>query len=453
MTSPLDLGRDIGRPRWFLQFGLFAALVGGTVALGFANFHPPRALTTAGGSMTAPAAATPHFTQADFITVDGPPRRDEVALAPTPVETTVTVGRGDTLGTILADAGIAGSAAHDAVSALAKVYDPRQLQAGQNVSLTLTPDESALEALSIAADVDRAVVVKRSDDGSFSAEEVAIPLAESKVHAGDVIDNSLYLSAAKAGVPDAVILEMIRIYSYEVDFQRDIRSGDRFEVYYDQYADDSGNPVKYGNVAYASLTLSGKKIDLYRFKTADGDVGYFHADGTSMRRFLMKTPVDGARISDTFGMRKHPILGYTRMHKGIDFAVPTGTPIMAAGDGVIERASRWGSFGNYIRIRHNGTYKTAYAHLSRYAKGIKPGVHVKQGQVIGYVGMTGEATGPHLHYEILVHDKQVNPQSLKLPTGIILAGADMARFKKQLPALQEAIADTPMTTQVASSGQ
>jgi murein DD-endopeptidase MepM/ murein hydrolase activator NlpD len=439
-----NLGRNIGGPDWYLQLGLLVGLSAFTVSLGFLAPREPR----------APAPAVPTalaLSEGDFISMDFPQRRLALPTEVRPVEKLVTVRSGDTLDVLLQRAGVSARESYDTIKALSAEYNPRRLQVGQELALGFMPDNDAFTGLRLQTDVDRSVVVSRADDGSFAASEETIPLAKSEGRAGTVIDNSLYLAAERVGVPAAVIVEMIRMYSYEVDFQRDLRSGDRFEVYYDRFADADGNVVKNGDIQFASLTLSGKTLDLYRFTTHDGDTDYFHADGKSTKRFLMKTPVDGARISGNFGMRNHPILGYTRMHKGTDFAVPTGTPIMAAGDGVIERASRWGSFGNYIRIRHNGKYKTAYAHLSRYAKGMHPGVRVKQGQIIGYVGMTGGATGPHLHYEVLVNGKQVNAQKLDLPTGRTLAGADLKAFEAMLPKLQTRIAATPMSTQVAAN--
>ena len=438
---PLDLGANIGRPDWYLQLGLLTGLVALTVSLGFSGPQMP--------DYKAPTAQqVAALTDADLISLDLPARKE---LAAVPVEKAYTVGRGDTLGVILQRAGVSAQEAYDAVRALTAQYNPRRLQVGQAIALTFTPDDDQFTGLTIQADVDRSVRVSKDGAGAFKASEEVIPLAKSEVRAGNVIDDSLYLAAERAGVPAGTIVDMIRMYSYEVDFQRDLRPGDRFEIYYDRFADDSGEAVKYGDIQYASLTLSGKRLDLYRFTTADGTTDYFHADGKSTKRFLMKTPVDGARISDSFGMRKHPILGYTRMHKGTDFAVPTGTPIMAAGDGVIERASRWGTFGNYIRIRHNGTYETAYAHLSRYGRGIHKGVRVKQGQIIGYVGTTGRSTGPHLHYEVLMNGSQVNSQKMNLPTGRTLAGADLKKFESELPILQAQIESTPMSTQLASS--
>lgn len=204
------------------------------------------------------------------------------------------------------------------------------------------------------------------------------------------------------------------------------------EIAYERLVDKEGRTVRYGNVVYANLTLSGKSMPIYRYEDSKGNVDYYGPDGQSVRKALLQTPIDGARISSGFGMRHHPVLGYSKMHKGVDFAARRGTPVMAAGDGIVERASRFGSYGNYIRIRHNSTYKTAYAHLKGFAKGIRKGVRVRQGQIIGYVGTTGRSTGPHLHYEVLANNKQVNPKSAKLPAGRKLAGKELKTFQAQL---------------------
>jgi murein DD-endopeptidase MepM/ murein hydrolase activator NlpD len=270
--------------------------------------------------------------------------------------------------------------------------------------------------------------VSRTDD-SFEARLEDLPSLTLTRHVQGVIDDSLFLSAYREGLPNSVIVNMIRIFSFDVDFQREIRKGDRFEIFYERKMSEDGRRVEEGNILFARLTLRGKPISLYRYKPAKAlFADYFHDTGQSAKKALMRTPIEGARLSSYYGKRKHPVLGYTRMHKGLDFGAPTGTPIMAAGDGIVERASRYGAYGNYVRIRHNGTYKTAYAHLSKYGRGIKAGRRVKQGQVIGYVGATGRVTARHLHYEVLVNGKQVNPLRLKIPTGITLKGTDKKKF-------------------------
>ena len=235
-----------------------------------------------------------------------------------------------------------------------------------------------------------------------------------------------------AGIPPQITMEMIRIFSWDIDFQRDIQTDDKFEIIYETYLDKKNNYIKDGKILYAGLKVNNKWNKLYYFPTKSKYPEYFNIKGESAKKALLKTPVDGARLSSRFGKRKHPILGYTRMHRGIDFAAPYGTPVMAAGNGTIEKASRNGGYGKYVRIRHKNNYKTAYAHLKSYARNIRPGKTVKQGQIIGYIGSTGVSTGPHLHYEVLKKGRQVNPLSLKLPTGKKLNGNSFAKFKNQV---------------------
>jgi murein DD-endopeptidase MepM/ murein hydrolase activator NlpD len=246
-------------------------------------------------------------------------------------------------------------------------------------------------------------------------------------------------------------VDFIRLFSFDIDFQRDIHPGDGFDILFERYVESEGESAYSGNVQFASLTVGGRTHRLYRFETEDGDVDYFDAKGESARKALLRTPIDGARLSSRFGMRKHPILGYSRMHPGVDFAAPTGTPIMAAGSGVIEFIGRNGGYGKYIRIRHNAEYSTAYAHLNGYATGMTRGKRVKQGDVIGYVGTTGLSTGPHLHYEVLLKGSQVNPMNLKLPSGIRLAGADLKRFQEMQSALAQKLDRMPRSTLVAQA--
>ena len=233
-------------------------------------------------------------------------------------------------------------------------------------------------------------------------------------------------------MPQAVLSDVIHAFSYDVDFQREVQPGDSFEVLFDQLVDEkTGKIVGTGDVAYAALTLSGKVEALYRYTPPGGYPGFYNADGTNAKKALLRTPVDGARISSSFGMRHHPILGFTRMHQGVDFAVPAGTPIMASGDAVVASAGWAGGYGNMVVLHHDGSYATAYGHMSRIAKGIKPGVRVRQGEVIGYVGMTGLATGPHLHYEVRVDSKAINPLGVRLAATQKLDGRALADFHAQ----------------------
>ena len=222
----------------------------------------------------------------------------------------------------------------------------------------------------------------------------------------------------KNGVSPDILVKIISLFSFDLDFQRDIRKKDRFQIMYEVFEDENKKVVETGEILFANLKLSGQDNGLYYFDK-EGSEGHYDKNGKSVKKALMKTPINGARLSSPFGMRKHPIDGYNKMHRGTDFAAPTGTPIMASGDGVVKKAGWCGGGGNCVKIRHNSTYQTIYAHMSKFARGIKAGVRVKQGQTIGYVGSTGKSTGPHLHYEVIVNGKKVNSQKLKLPSGKI----------------------------------
>ena len=241
------------------------------------------------------------------------------------------------------------------------------------------------------------------------------------------IDKSIYSSLKQVEVPDNIIMEFVQLFSFDIDFQRDIRNGNSLKIMFDQYYDKYDNVVKTGSIYFAEINLLSSSYELYRFKSQDM-VEYFNADGKSATKALMKTPINGARLSSGFGMRKHPILGYNKKHQGVDFAAPTGTPIMAAGTGHIEFVGNNGGAGKYIRIKHLNGYKTSYSHLSKYASGIKKNVRVTQGQTIGYVGNTGLSTGPHLHYEVIYNGERINPMKMKLPSGKKLEGENLKNF-------------------------
>lgn len=339
------------------------------------------------------------------------------------------VKSGDTIAGLLQEAGLEGNEAYQAVKALGEYFDVRKVKSGQKIDVYFKDsDTEQLEFSKLTMKIDPVKeITVLPDEDAFKAQVDEKELFTRKYARKATIETSLYGSAARASIPSSVISKMIRIYSWNIDFQRDIRKGDQIEVLYEAFETEDGEFARYGEVLYANLSVGGREYPIYRFETADGDIDYFEPEGISIRKTLMKTPVDGARISSGFGMRRHPVLGYNKMHKGMDFAAPTGTPIYAAGDGVIELAGRRGGYGKYIRIRHNSKLKTAYAHLHRIK--VKNGQRVKQGEVIGQVGTTGRSTGPHLHYEVLVHGKQVNPRSVDLPTGKQLKGKDLERFK------------------------
>ena len=263
---------------------------------------------------------------------------------------------------------------------------------------------------------------------SFTVKENILNLYKREIVVKNSITNNLYSSAMDANIEPNIIVEFARIFGFEVDFQRDIRKGDWFEIYYEKFIDDNNKVRDTGKIIYASMFVNGEEINLYNFEYKN-DEEYYDIKGKSITKSLMKTPINGARLSSSFGMRKHPILGYNKMHRGTDFAAPSGTPIMASGSGTVTRARWCGGGGNCVKIKHNSTYETIYAHMKSFAKGIKEGRKVKQGQIIGYVGSTGLSTGPHLHYEVIVNGKKVNSQKLKLPSGKILKGEARKEFE------------------------
>ncbi len=347
---------------------------------------------------------------------------------------------GETVAGVLQEAGLSGPDAYNAVEALGKYYDVRKVKSGQKIDLHFKPDENGdmqFSKLAMKLDAIKEVSVEPADDATFKAEISEKELFPRTYARKAEIKTSLYGSAARANIPSSVIANMIKIYSWNIDFQRDIRSGDKLEVLYEAFETEDGEFAKYGNVLYANLNVGGREYPIYRFEMSDGRVDYFDPKGMSTRKTLMKTPIDGARISSGFGMRRHPVLGYSKMHKGMDFAASTGTPIYAAGDGVVEYSGRFSSYGNYVRIRHNSKLKTAYAHMHKIDSSVKVGSRVRQGQVIGAVGTTGRSTGPHLHYEVLVNGTQTDPRSMKLPTGEQLAGKQMSRFKAVIAELNK----------------
>jgi murein DD-endopeptidase MepM/ murein hydrolase activator NlpD len=467
----------VGYQRTFLPYELFQRLAqsGGTVEASFSPF----------ASSPQPKAETP----------PARPKLDDALAAEeagddgnsgSGIETrTITMDRGDTLAGALEQAGIAADDANAAVAALGKVYNSRSLRAGQSFELSYAtekteagapssvfanaPDSdqddanangalepatttpiSHLMSITFSPSVEHDVTVTRAADGTFTANDVVKKL-EAHIHrAGATIDSSLYLTAMKAGIPADVVVDMIHMFSYEVDFQRDIKPGDSFEVFYDYYYTPEGQPARNGNIRYATMHLGGRTVALYRYQPDPNQpADYFDAKGQSAKSMLMKTPVDGARISSGFGMRFHPVLGYSRMHKGIDFAVPIGTPVMAAGSGIVQIAGRLGGYGNYLRINHQNGYGTAYGHLSRLAPGIHAGSHVHQGQIVAYSGNTGMSTGPHLHYEILIAGNQVNPLAVKVAKGRILMGRELRDFLGERIHVDAQLAALPLETRVA----
>ncbi|MEM9627619.1 MAG: peptidoglycan DD-metalloendopeptidase family protein [Pseudomonadota bacterium] len=382
----------------------------------------------------------------------------KAALTPRPWKSQrVEVRSGDSLTTILKRAGIDGPQVHSALRSLKGVYDPRGLRTGQELVVTAaTRDEQPAQLLSVALDLDfdHQLLITRDAAGDFSTKKIEQAKRRELVHRAGEIKGSLYDSAQRADLPGSVTEHLIRLFSWDVDFQRDIRRGDRFETVYEEVTLEKDKSQIKGELVYAGLTVRGKLIDAYLFSPDGGRRTYYSSDGRSLRKFLLRTPIDGARLSSGFGMRKHPVLGYSKMHKGTDFAAPRGTPIYAGGSGVLEKVGPNGGYGNYIRIRHSDTWSTAYAHMHNFAKGMKPGVRVRQGQVIGYVGTTGRSTGNHLHYEVLKNGEQINPMKMKQPPATKLTGAKLEAFQKErmrIDAIRERLGNQPYLTSEADS--
>jgi murein DD-endopeptidase MepM/ murein hydrolase activator NlpD len=307
---------------------------------------------------------------------------------------------------------------------LANIYSGRQLSL---IIKKLENGSNTLVNLVYPINNTTSVEIKKSQN-NFEVKENILQLYKKEVVVKNVIKNNLYSAAIDAGVEPNIIVEFARIFGFEVDFQRDIRQGNWFEILYERFEDDNNKVKDTGKIIYASMFVNGEEINLYNFKSNNVE-DFYDIKGKSITKSLMKTPINGARLSSSFGMRKHPILGYNKMHRGTDFAAPSGTPIMASGSGTVTRARWCGGGGNCVKIKHNSTYETIYAHMKAFAKGIKEGRKVKQGQIIGYVGSTGLSTGPHLHYEVLVNGKKINSQRLKLPSGKTLGGEERKQFE------------------------
>ena len=282
----------------------------------------------------------------------------------------------------------------------------------------------------IETDKKNIILFNRSKlDKKFFSKKITKNFTKKIVYKETIIQDSLYNSAINLGIKPNVIVEFARLYGFQVDFQRDIWKDDSFQIIYEEFTDENNKIIDTGDIIFANLNLQNNDLQLYRYEYEKNKVDFFDENGKSIKKTLMKTPINGARLSSSYGKRKHPILGYTKLHTGTDFAAPTGTPIMASGDGKVIKAGWCGGGGNCVKIKHNSKYQTVYAHMSKFGRGIKKGVRVKQGQIIGYVGSTGMSTGPHLHYEVIENGKKVNSQKLKLPSGKILKGKERKMFE------------------------
>jgi len=339
------------------------------------------------------------------------------------------ISAGETFDSILEQYYIDKKEINEIKNKIGKKTNLNKLNTNQKLSITIDQSKNLIKEFTFQISSKEKIYLKRNiDTDEFNEKIVVTKLKKDVLYKENVILQSLYKSASDRKIPANIIIEFARVYGFQVDFQRDIRKQDKFQIMYEIFLNEKKEIVETGEILFANLKLSGQDNSLYYFDK-EGSEGHYDKNGKSVKKALMKTPINGARLSSPFGMRKHPIDGYNKMHRGTDFAAPTGTPIMASGDGIVKKAGWCGGGGNCVKIRHNSTYQTIYAHMSKFARGIKAGVRVKQGQTIGYVGSTGKSTGPHLHYEVIVNGKKVNSQKLKLPSGKILKGKERKIFE------------------------
>ena len=342
------------------------------------------------------------------------------------------IKKGDSIQKILKKLKVKNTEIQTVINQYKKYSNPNQLLTGNRIEIivekNLSKNDNSVIKFSVPISRSTTIQIAKDDLGEIRSEKIITKLYKKKIIAENIIKNNLYKSAVEANINPNTIIEFARIFGFEIDFQRDIRKNDYFRILFYQYVDENGEFVKNGSILYAHMSVNNREITLYKFGD-DKSYNYFDINGKSVEKALMKTPINGARLSSSFGMRKHPILGFNKMHRGTDFAAPSGTPIMASGTGTITLAKWCGGGGNCIKIKHNSTYETIYAHMKSFAKGMRSGKKVKQGQIIGYVGSTGQSTGPHLHYEVIINGKRVNSQKLKLPSGKTLKGNERQLFE------------------------
>jgi len=342
------------------------------------------------------------------------------------------IKKGDTIQKILKKFKVENSEINRTINQFKKYGNSNQLLVGNKIDIIVKDDvktkKRSIVKFAVPITKSTTISITKNEENKIVSEKIITKLYKRKVFAENIIKNNLYAAAIESKINPDTIIEFARIYGFEIDFQRDIRKNDYFKILYEKFYDENGEYIKSGSILYTYMSVNGREIALYKFGK-DKDYGYFDINGKSVEKALMKTPINGARLSSPFGMRKHPILGYNKKHLGTDFAAPMGTPIMASGSGTITRAKWCGGGGNCIKIKHNSTYETVYAHMQNFAKGIRVGKKVRQGEIIGYVGSTGMSTGPHLHYEVIVNGKKVNSQKLKLPSGKTLKDDERKNFE------------------------
>ena len=409
------------------------------------------------------------FFNGDVVSMEGPLRRpliEEVLPVSTSTvaellaseakvsierEISLTLNKNETLADLLKRANFTSSELYQVADVASQKINVRKLGIGKNFIIGFDKNDMPIAVKTNQSDKFDFFIFK-NNYGSWQGLQAIRPIEREFVHSAGIIDGTLYEAALEANVPLSTLDNFMRVMGFSVDFQRELRQGDAFEVVYEKTTDGTtGKTLSVDKVHYVGMVLSGNQVGYYRHENNNGTIGWYDKAGKSAVRTLMRTPVNGARLSSSYGMRKHPISGYNKLHKGVDFAVPSGTPILAAGSGKIEIAGWKGNYGRYIRIRHNNTYQTAYAHMSGIAKGVYAGAQVEQGQVIGYVGSTGRSTGPHLHYEILVNRRQVNPMTINLPTGKNLPESERGRFEGIVNSLNTYIQNNETTSYVGVS--
>jgi murein DD-endopeptidase MepM/ murein hydrolase activator NlpD len=458
----VDLGDNIGTKTWWRGLATLACLSVATIQIGTrpvaipAAVHPEltsEQLAVAAPSMIAPlalggttGAAVPATKRVARLAE--PPERPRI-------EVVARLGRSDSVAAALRRAGVSAPEVATVVDLIDGETNLKTLKPGVGFDLVLgrRPNKSVprpLESLAFRAAFDLKLEVNRAADGSLALKRIPIAVDDTPLRVVGRVNGSLYKSARAAGVPARIVAEYIKLLSYGLDFQRDVKGRDTFDIVVEHRRAETGE-TETGRLIYAGLDQGKRRIELMRWDPASDREQFFHADGSSARKGLMKTPIDGARMSSGFGMRLHPILGYSRLHKGVDFAAGTGTPIMAAASGKVVYAGVYRGYGNHVRIRHANGIETTYSHMSRFAKGGRVGASVEQGQVIGYVGSTGMSTGPHLHYEVYLKGRPVNPRGAKLPFGVQLAGRDLARFKAQMSQMRNLKAQGAGSEQVAEA--
>ena len=342
-------------------------------------------------------------------------------------ETIIIVKKDQTFSSILDNFNVDNKKKFAIINAINTIYDLRELKVNQKIIFLIDKNEN-VEKIIIELNFNTNLEVDLRSDIKIVKKELE---TFSEINSQEyVISNSLYADGIDNNIPNQILIKLIQLFSFDLDFQRDIQKDTKVSISYEKIFVKNKSDYALGDIEYAKIIIKNNTLEYFKFLTDEGFIDYFNRQGKNVKKSILKTPIDGARISSSFGMRKHPISGFNKMHKGVDFAAPIGTPVYAGGNGVIEMVGVNGGYGKYIRIRHNNEYKTAYAHLNSYKKGISKGVRVNQGEVIGFVGSTGRSTGPHLHYEIIYQNKKVNPLKLKLPSGKILKGDELARFEK-----------------------